>query len=375
MLEVACKSVCPQNIPIDLQSLKLIDFHLLVRSAQRHLFNVLGALASMFKTSSQLRLENLALRQQLAVLRRSAPKRLKLTPADRIFWVWLLRLWGDWKSALTIVKAETVVAWHRKGFGLFWTWRIRRGKPGRPRVPQQVRDLIRMMSRNNPRWGAPRIHGELLKLGIEITQPTVAKYMVRHRRPPSQTWRTFLENHVKNMVSVDFFTVPTIRFEILYVFLVLAHDRRRILHFGVTAHPTAEWTAQQLREAFPWDSAPRYLLRDRDQIFGKDFIDQVKAMGIKQVLSAPRSPWQRAYVERLIGSIRRECLDQIIVFGERSLHRALASYTSYYHNWRTHLSLAKDAPRWRRIQSSAEGKVVEIREVGGLHHHYERRAA
>jgi transposase InsO family protein len=354
--------------------LKLIDFHLFLRSAQQHLFNLLGALASMFKTSSQLRLENLALRQQLAVLRRSAPKRLKLTPADRIFWVWLQRVWGDWKSALMIVKAETVIAWHRKGFGLFWTWRIRRGKPGRSRVPQPVRDLIRMMSRNNPRWGAPRIHGELLKLGIEITQPTVAKYMVRHRRPPSQTWRTFLENHVKNMVSVDFFTVPTIRFEILYVFLVLAHDRRRILHFGVTAHP-AEWTAQQLREAFPWDSVPRYLLRDRDQVFGKDFVDQVKSMGIKQVLSVPRSPWQRAYVERLIGSIRRECVDHIIVFGERSLHRALASYTSYYHNWRTHLSLGKDAPRSRRIQSSAEGKVVEIREVGGLHHHYERRAA
>jgi putative transposase len=313
-----------QNIPIDLQSLKLINLRLLLRLVQQHLFNVLGALASMFKTSSQLRLENLALRQQLTVLRRSAPKRLKLTPADRIFWVWLRRVWGDWKSVLMIVKAETVVAWHRKGFGLFWTWRIRRGKPGRPSVPQPVRDLIRMMSRNNPRWGAPRIHGELLKLGIEITQPTVAKYMVRHRRPPSQTWRTFLENHVKNMVSVDFFTVPTIRFEILYVFLVLAHDRRRILHFGVTAHPTAEWTAQQLREAFPWDSAPRYLLRDRDQIFGKDFVDQVKSMGIKQVLSAPRSPWQRAYVERLIGSIRRECVDHIIVFGERSLHRALA---------------------------------------------------
>jgi hypothetical protein len=258
-----------QNIPIDLQSLKLIDFHLFLRSAQQHLFNLRGALASMFRTSSQLRLENLALRQQLAVLQRSAPKRLRLTPADRIFWVWLRRVWGGWKSVLMIVKAETVVAWHRKGFRLFWTWRIRRGKPGRPRVPQQVRDLIRMMSRNNPRWGAPRIHGELLKLGIEITEPTVAKYMVRHRRPPSQTWRTFLQNHVKNMVSVDFFTVPTIRFEILYVFLVLAHDRRRILHFGVTAHPTAEWTAQQLREAFPWDSAPRYLLRDRDQIFGK----------------------------------------------------------------------------------------------------------
>jgi transposase InsO family protein len=353
----------------------LINLNSLLTSARQVLFTVLGALVSMLKTSAALRLENLALRQQLAVLRRSAPKRLNLTAADRIFWVWLRRLWGDWKSVLMIVKADTVVAWHRKGFRLFWTWKIHRGKPGRPSVPQEVRDLIRMMSRNNPRWGAPRIHGELLKLGIQITEPTVAKYMVRHPRLPSQTWRTFLENHVKNMVSVDFFTVPTIRFQILYVFLVLAHDRRRILHFGVTAHPTAEWTAQQLREAFPWDSAPRYLLRDRDQIFGKDFVDQVKAMGIKQVLSAPRSPWQRAYIERLIGSIRRECLDHVIVFGEGSLRRTLTTYLAYYHGWRTHLSLAKDAPQARRIQPTAEGEVVQIREVGGLHHHYERRAA
>jgi putative transposase len=232
-----------------------------------------------------------------------------------------------------------------------------------------------MLSRNNPRWGAPRIHGELLKLGIEITEPSVAKYMVRVRKPPSQTGRTFLENHVKTMVSVDFFTVPPIRFKILYVFLVLAHERRRIVHFAVTAHPTAEWTAQQLREAFPWDSAPQYLLRDRDRIFGQDFVDQVNAMGVKQVLSAPRSPWQRAYVERLIGSLRRECLDHVIVFGERSLRRALASYVSYYHSRRTHLSLGKDAPQFRRAQACAEGTVVEIREVGGLHHHYERRAA
>jgi transposase InsO family protein len=367
--------IVPPNNPVDLQSLKLIDFHLLRWSAQQRLFIVLGALTSMLKTSAQLRLENLALRQQLAVLRRSAPKRLKLTPADRIFWVWLRRVWSDWKSALMIVKAETVVAWHRKGFRLFWTWKIGRGKPGRPSVPQEIRDLIRMMSRNNPRWGAPRIHGELLKLGIEITEPTVAKYMVRHRKPPSQTWRTFLDNHLRSLVSVDFFTVPTVRFQVLYVFLVLAHDRRRILHFGVTAHPTAEWTAQQLREAFPWDSAPRYLLRDRDQIFGKDFVDQVKALGIKQVLSAPRSPWQRAYVERLIGSIRRECLDHVIVFGEGSLHRTLRAYCAYYHRWRTHLALGKDAPQSRRIQPPAEGVVVELREVGGLHHHYERRAA
>jgi transposase InsO family protein len=253
-----------------------------------------------------------------------------------------------------IVKAETVIGWHRRGFRLFWTWRIHRGKPGRPKVPQEIRDLIRTLSRNNPRWGAPRIHGELLKLGIEITEPTVAKYMVRHRRPPSQTWRTFLENHMKTMVSVNFFTVPTIRFEILYVFLVLAHERRRIVHFAVTAHPAAEWTARQLREAFPWESAPRYLLRDRDRIFGQDFVDQVKAMGIKQVLSAPRSPWQRAYVERLIGSLRRECLDHIIVFGERSLRRALASYVSYYHSRR-----AKRQHHSRAVRSAMEQAFAE----------------
>src|SRR3954469_17232817 len=341
----------------------------------RGLFTVLSTLASLCQTSAQLRLENLALRHQLAVLRRSAPKRLKLMPADRIFWVGLRPVWADWKSALMIVQAETVIAWHRKGFRLFWRWKIRHGKPGRPMVPREIRELIQMMSRENPIWGAPRIHGELLKLGIDIGETSVSKYMVRRRRPPSQTWKTFLANHMKSMVSVDFFTVPTIRFQVLYVFLVLAHDRRRILHFAVTAHQTAEWSIQQLREAFPWDSAPQYLLRDRDRIFGKDFVDQVKSMGIKQVLSAPRSPWQRAYVERLIGSIRRECLDHVIVFGERSLRRALASYVSYYHSWRTHLSLGKDAPQFRRTQACAEGKVVEIREVGGLHHHYERQAA
>ena len=339
------------------------------------LLALVGALSCWCKTSAELRLENLALRQQLSVLRRSVPKRLRLTSADRVFWVWMKRVWSRWQDALLIVKPETVLAWHRKGFRLFWTWRVRHGKPGCPGVPPEVRELIRMISRNNPRWGAPRVHGELLKLGINITEPTVAKYMVRQRKPPSQTWRTFLENHVKSMVSVDFFTVPTVRFQILYVFLVLAHDRRRILHFGVMAHPTAEWTIQQVREAFPWDTAPRYLLRDRDRIFSKEFVDQVKAMGIKQVLSAPQSPWQRAYVERLIGSLRRECLDHVIVCSERSLYRILASYISYYHSWRTHLSLGKDEPETRRPQQQAEGSVVEFREVGGLHHHYERRAA
>ena len=198
----------------------------------------------------------------------------------------------EWRSALVIVKPDTVIAWHRKAFRLFWTWKVRRGKPGRPALSPEVRAPIRRMSRENPGWGAPRIHGELLKLGIDIGETSVSKYLVCSRKPPSQTWRTFLANHLQTLVSVDFFTVPTMRFQILYVFLVLAHERRRIVHFAVTAHPTAEWTAHQLRDAFPWDSAPRYLLRDRDRIFGHEFVNQVKAIGIQQVLSAPRSPWR-----------------------------------------------------------------------------------
>ena len=332
------------------------------------------AFFASFRSRAALQLEILALRHQLGVLQRSV-KRPKLTPADRLLWAWLCAVWNDWQSSVFIVKAATVIGWHRKGFRLFWAWKIRHGKPGRPGVPKEVRQLIRTMSRENPLWGAPRIHGELLKLGIDIGETSVSKYLVRRRKPPSQTWRTFLDNHVKTMVSVDFFTVPTIRFQVLYVFLVLAHDRRRILHFGVTAHPTAEWTAQQLREAFPWETAPRYLLRDRDRIFGADFVKQVKAMGIKQVLSAPRSPWQRAYVERVIGTIRRECLDHVIVFSEAGLSRHLRKFADYYHRSRTHLGLQKDTPESRPVQAPEAGRIVAIPEVGGLHHRYERRAA
>jgi transposase InsO family protein len=329
---------------------------------------------ALFCRRSALQIEILALRHQLGVLQRSV-KRPKLTAADRLLWAWLSRVWADWRSALVIVKPETVIAWHRKGFRLFWTWKVRCGQSGRPPVPKDIRDLIRKMSRQNPLWGAPRIHGELLKLGIDIGETSVSKYLVRHRKPPSQTWRTFLENHVKTMVSIDFFTVPTIRFQVLYVFLVLAHDRRRIAHFNVTAHPTAEWTAQQLREAFPFEQIPRYLLRDRDCIFGGAFRKHVNAMGIKEVLSAPRSPWQRAYVERVIGTIRRECLDHVIVFNEASLHRHVKSFMAYYHESRTHLSLAKDAPQSRPVQGPEVGRIVAIPQVGGLHHRYERRAA
>jgi transposase InsO family protein len=339
------------------------------------LATLLATLSSILRSRAALELENLALRHQIGVFQRSASKRPKLTPLDRVLWAWLSGIWSDWRSALAIVKPETVVAWHRAGFRLFWTGKVRRGRPGRPVISREVRDLIRRMCRENPTWGAPRIHGELLKLGIDIGETSVSKYMVRSRKPPSQTWRTFLENHLQQLVSIDFFTVPTIRFQVLYVFLVLAHDRRRILHFNVTAHPTAEWTGQQLREAFPFDQLPGYLLRDRDAIFGDDSRKQVTDMAIQEVLSTPRSPWQRAYVERVIGSIRRECLDHLIAFNETSLRRILRSYVEYYHRSRTHLALGKDSPEPRSIQSAEMGRVVALPQVGGLHHRYERRAA
>ena len=338
------------------------------------LTTLVAGVSSVFKTRAALQLENLALRHQLGVLHRSV-KKPKLTAFDRLLWAWLCGVWADWRSAIVVVQPETVIAWHRKGFRLFWTWKVRDGQSGRPAISKDVRGLIRQMSRENPTWGAPRIHGELLKLGIDVGETSVSKYLVRSRKPPSQAWQTFLENHMKSLVSVDFFTVPTLRFQILYVFLVLAHDRRRILHFGVTAHPTAEWTAQQLRNAFPWDTTPRYLLRDRDRIFGDDFTRQVQDIGIQEVLSAPRSPWQRAYVERVIGTIRRECLDHVIVFNEASLYRHVRSFVAYYHESRTHLSLGKDSPETRAVQPPELGRIVAIPQVGGLHHRYERRAA
>lgn len=262
---------------------------------------------------------------------------------------------------------------HRHGFRDYWTWKVRHGQAGRPGLAPETRRLIRTMSRDNATWGAPRIHSELQKLGIKVSEASVAKYMVRHPKPPSQTWRTFLNNHASQLASIDFFTVPTVWFEVLFVFIVLSQDRRRIVHFNVTPHPTAEWTAQQIVESFPFDSAPKYLLRDRDRIYGYEFQKQVEVIGITEVLTAPRSPWQNPYVERVIGSIRRECLDHVIVLNEESLRRTLASYLSYYHRSRLHLSLEKDSPDPRPVQSV--GKVVAIPEVGGLHHRYQRRAA
>ena len=337
--------------------------------------SILFALRRLFRTRLALHAENSVLRHQLLVLQRqNTGHRIRMQTLDRIFWVWLCRLWSEWQSAVLIVKPETVIAWHRKGFRIYWAWKSRHSQ-GRPNVSTEIRDLIRKMSVANPRWGAPRIHGELLKLGIEVSQATVAKYIVRHRRPPSQTWRTFLKNHMTTMVSADFFVVPTITFRLVFVFVILSHDRRRPVHFALTTNPTSEWTAHQLVEAFPWDSAPRYLLRDRDGVYGTLFGDAARSIGIREILTAAQSPWQNSYVERFIGSIRRECLDHVIVFNEAGLRRVLKSYFDYYDHSRTHLALDRDAPISRKIQPRELGRVVELPEVGGLHHRYERRAA
>src|SRR6202162_3304532 len=290
------------------------------------LFVALFALvASSFRTRAALQAEILALRHQLAVFQKNAPPCLRFQRSDRLLWVLLSRWWPGWRRSLHIVRPETVIAWHRRAFAWYWTRKSRR-RAGRPNVAAEIRNLIRDMSQANPLWGAPRIHGELRKLGIEVAQSTVAKYLYRPRKPPSQTWRTFLTNHVEQMASIDFFLVPTATFRVLFVFVVLSHARRRVLYFQVTEHPSQEWTMQLMREAFPWDHGCRYLLRDRDAIYGGDWLAMTKGMGMEEVLTAPRSPWQNPYVERLIGSIRRECLDHIIVWNERSLRRTLKDY-------------------------------------------------
>lgn len=329
-------------------------------------------LRSLLLTHRDLALENLVLRQQIAVLKQRHP-RPRLGDTDRLFWAFVSKVWSGWRESLLIVKPETVVRWHRQSFRYFWRWKSRH--LGRPKINPEIRMLIRRMCRSNPLWGAPRVHGELLKLGIDVSEATVSRYMIRRRGPPSQTWRTFLANHAKDIVALDFFTVPTATFRVLFVLVILSHDRRRILHFNVTEHPTAAWTARQLIEACGFEDAPRYLLRDNDSIYGEVFRRQVASLHIEDVATAPRSPWQNPYVERVIGSIRRECLNHMIILGENHLRRLLASYVDYYHTVRTHLSLEKNAPVGRPVQSTRQGKVVEIKRVGGLHQEYVRVAA
>jgi transposase InsO family protein len=327
------------------------------------------AVVGLFRSRMALQAEILVLRHQLNVLQRKSPKRVALGNIDRVVLVGLYRLAPKVLEALKIITPETVIRWHRTGFQAYWR---RKSRPlgGRPKTSAEIRQLVREMSLANPFWGAPRIHGELLKLGIAVGQTTVAKYMARNRRPPSQGWKTFLRNHTDAIASIDMFVVPTVSFRLLYGLVILRHSRRKLLWLSVTAHPSAEWIARQLTEACGWNEAPRYLIRDRDRAYGETFIRRLEAMGIRDRPSSARSPWQNGHAERLIGSIRRDCLDHVVVFGERHLRHLLNSYQRYYNEVRTHLSLQKDAPISRAVQSA--GRVIPVPLLGGLHHQYVR---
>jgi transposase InsO family protein len=313
---------------------------------------VWSVLVLLFRSRVSLEAEILVLRHQLNIQQRHLPKRLTFNAMDRLIFVGLSRLVPNTLKLLTIATPETVIRWHRARFRSYWRWKSR-PRSGRPTVPAEIRRLIREMSIANPLWGAPRIHGELLKLGIEIGQTSVAKYMARRRGPPSQGWKTFLRNHADGIAAMDLFVVPTISFRLLYGLLIMGHGRRRILWLGVTAHPTAEWIANQITEACGWEQAPRYLIRDLDGAYGEIFIRRLRSMGIRDRPTSPRSPWQNGCAERLIGSIRRECVDHIIVIGERHLRLVLLSFMKYYNEARTHLSLNKDVPVPRRRTSRA----------------------
>jgi transposase InsO family protein len=330
---------------------------------------VLAVLASPFKSKLRLEAENAVLRHQLIVLRRRLHGRVRLTDQDRWFLIQLYRWFPSILQVLTIIRPETLVRWHRAGFHRYWRWKSRR-VGGRPQIEAELRVLIRRMSLENPLWGAPRIHGELLKLGFEVAQSSVAKYMVKRRGPPSQGWRAFLRNHAPDVAAMDLFVVPTLGFDLVYAFVIVRLDRRELVWINVTPHPTAEWVARQITEAFPWNEAPRYMVRDRDRIYGALVTRRLRAMGIRDKPIAPASPWQNGFAERLIGSIRRECLDHIIVRGEVHLRRILRSYADYYNGIRTHRSLDKDAPVFRPVQPTG---VISSRAIlGGLHHHYVR---
>jgi len=333
------------------------------------LWFLLTLFASPLKSKSRLEAENAALRYQLIVLRRKVGGRVRLTNGDRLFFIRLYRWFPSVLKVITVIRPETLVRWHRAGFRRYWCWKSR-PFGGRPQISAELRALIRRMSIENPLWGAPRIHGELLKLGFEVAQSSVAKYMVKRGGPPGQGWRTFLRNHAPDIAAMDLFVVPTIGFSLLYAFVIVRLDRRDLVWTNVTTNPTAEWIARQLTEAFPWSTAPRYLVRDRDRIYGSIVPRRLRAMGIRDKPIAPASPWQNGFAERLIGSIRRECVDHIVVLGEAHLRRILESYARYYNDIRTHRSLDKDAPAFRPIQRI--GNIASHAILGGLHHHYVR---
>ena len=330
------------------------------------------------RSKADLVLENLALRQQVATLKRSRP-RPHIVPADRAFWVALRAAWSKWADLLVIVKPDTVVRWHRDRFRRYWTKLSQENrKPGRPRIDGELRSLIRKMATENE-WGAPRIHGELLKLGFNVSEATISRYMPRRKPDPQKMrrWLTFLHNHKDAIAAMDFFVVPTIGFRLIYGFVIIDHGRRRVLHFNATYNPTTSWVIQQLREAFPYDTAPKYLLFDRDSIFSTAVVAFIKAIGTKPKQISYRSPWQNPVVERWIGSCRRGLLDHVIVFNDKHLLRLVRGYISYHHEDRTHLGLDKDTPTGRSVTSrpSAMAEVIALPRVGGIHHRYVWREA
>jgi transposase InsO family protein len=329
------------------------------------LWFLLTLFASPLKSKSRLEAENAALRYQLIVLRRKVGGRVRLTNGDRLFLIQLYRWFPSVLKVITVIRPETLVRWHRAGFRRYWCWKSRPFE-----ISAELRALIRRMSVENPLWGAPRIHGELLKLGFSVAQSSVAKYMVKQHGSPSQAWRTFLRNHAPDIAAMDLFVVPTIGFDLLYAFVIVRLDRRDLVWISVTAHPTAEWIARQLTEAFPWNEAPHYLIRDQDHIYGTVVTRRLRTMGIRDKPIAPASPWQNGFAERLIGSIRRECLDHFVVLGEVHLRRILRAYARYYNVIRTHRSLNKDAPVSRPVQRT--GNINSHAILGGLHHHYVR---
>jgi putative transposase len=337
----------------------------------------LAAMCVFFRSRLHTSLEVLALRQQVAVLKRKRP-RPALTRFDRFFWTALRQLWPQWSDVLIIVKPETVVGWHRSGFRLYWRWRSRpRGR--RPKVSQELQTLIRTMAAENSGWGAPKIHGELLKLGFEMSERTVARYLRRLRRrgDPGKRWLAFLANHREAIAAIDFFAVPTLTFKLLYCFFVIEHGRRRILHFNITSHPTSDWVVQQLREAFSEAGAYRYVILDHDSKFNADVITFLKATGLKPKHTSVKAPWQNGIAERWVGSCRREILDHVIALNEQHLRRLIRDYVNYHHEDRIHDSLAKDTPNHRPVEHrpSATGTVISSPGLGGLHHRYSWRAA
>lgn len=342
------------------------------------LLKILAILISSIKINSNLVIENMALRQQLAVFKNKR-KRPVITDKDRLFWIWLSCVWANWKDALIIVEPETVVRWHRQGFKKYWRWKSKRKRPGRPRIDREIRELIRRMATENPTWRAPRIHGELLKLGLDVSERTVSRYLPKRNPDPDkvQSWMTFLKNHRSDIAAIDFFTVPTFSFKLLYVFFIIEHERRRILHINVTFHPTADWVIQQLRDAFTPENMTKYLIFDRDSIFSKSVVKTIKSFGIKAVRTSYRSPWQNGICEKQISNFRREIMNHVVPLSERHVRRLLRDYQKYFEQDRSHYALDKETPGKRETMNkpTETAEVIALPRLGGLHHRYEWRDA